>query len=583
MDTNNTNNNGDKCRVRSALKSSIYHRRASLSEVEKIFLHALLIDKPDDEEDDHKRCIENATRVLNDDILFSIPVIDKDGSNLEDSKTSVGVVDDDKGTDENIPPKPPKPTRSNTAQLDLWKVHGDGVRIKDFIRTMSKMNINRKSSRCLHTRDSQIGNDDEEKNEQQPRRTKSGRQLKSKHSTTQGSKRDDEEGDAESLDVLSDEEVGSINDDSSASSWNSSQGDFTQYDTWEVLKDEYAEDFGFNLAIDDEKKVIPYNDEDDENDERRGIFKILGTSADDHAALPHVLSPPLMDSLLNFVPNHLQQDNFWLKFSLVRDGASLDILKRYCRAATHTVLAIEITNGQVFGSFTSAPWRTNNKYFGTGESFLWRMRHNRNKDVHSLFEQAQLETEIDIFPYNNTNDYIQLCTHDTLALGGGDRFKKEDSTVHEDEPLDDTTADFLNDSLGFGLALDEDLLHGTTCPSATFGNPNLVDNSQVTGTFDVMNLEVWGFTGQQFVHSAEKSEMNAFFLRESIKSNMSSSDRDDTSRSSMFSSDDLSSTDQFYRRLGQNDDNEADRSAWQYSNMMNPVGTSYRSVGGGRY
>ena len=575
MDTNNTTNNGDKCRVRSALKSSINHRRASLSEVEKIFLHKLLIDKPDDEEDDHhKRCIENAIKVLNDDILFSIPVMDTDGTNL--GKTS--VVDDDKDIDENIPLKPPKPTRSNAAQLDLWKVHGDGVRIKDFIRTMSKMNINRQSSRLLNTKDSQIGNDEEEKKKQQPRRTKSGRQLKNRPQSS--SKLGDEE-DAESLDVQSDEEVGSINDDSSASSWNSSQGDFTQYDTWEVLKDEYAEDFGFNVCIDDEKKVIPYND--DEN-ERRGIFKILGTSADDHAALPHVLSPPLMDSLLNFVPNHLQQDNFWLKFSLVRDGASLDILKRYCRAATHTIIAIETTNGEVFGAFTSAPWRTNNKYFGTGESFLWRMRHNRNKDVHSLFEQAQLETEIDIFPYNNTNDYIQLCTHDTLALGGGDRLKKEDSTVHEDEPLEDTTAAFLNDSLGFGLALDENLLHGTSSPSATFGNPNLVDNSQVTGTFDVMNLEVWGFTGQMCVNSAEKSEMNAFFLRESIKSNMSSSDRDDTSRSSVFSSDDLSSTDQFYRRLGQNDDNEADRSAWQYSNMMNPVGTSYRSVGnGGRY
>jgi len=361
MDTNNTTN-GDKCRVRSALKSSIYHRQASLSDVEKIFLHKLLIDKPDDEEDDHhKRCIENATKVLNDDILFSIPVMDTDGTNIK--KSSVGVVDDDKDKDENIPPKPPKPTRSNAAQLDLWKVHGDGVRIKDFIRTMSKMNINRQSSRRLHTKDLQIGND-EEKNEQEPRRTKSGRQLKSR---TESSKIGDE-GDADSLDVLSDEEVGSINDDSSASSWNSSQGDFTQYDAWEVLKDEYAQDFGFNVAIDDEKKVIPYNDDDLDH---RGIFKILGTSADDHAALPHVLSPPLMDSLLNFVPNHLQQDNFWLKFSLVRDGASLDILKRYCRAATHTVLAIETTNGEVFGAFSSAPWRTNistsapeNHFFG---------------------------------------------------------------------------------------------------------------------------------------------------------------------------------------------------------------------------
>jgi len=37
--------------------------------------------------------------------------------------------------------------------------------------------------------------------------------------------------------------------------------------------------------------------------------------------------------------------------------------------------------------------------------FLWRMRHGRNTPVHSLFEQAQLKSEIDIFPYNGSNDY----------------------------------------------------------------------------------------------------------------------------------------------------------------------------------
>ena len=287
-----------------------------------------------------------------------------------------------------------------------------------------------------------------------------------------------------------------------------------------------------------------------------------------------------MDSLLNFVPETLAHENFWLKFSLVRDGASLDILKRYCRAATHTVLAIETTNGEIFGAFTSSPWRTNNQYFGTGEAFLWRMRHGRNTPVHSLFEQAQLESEIDIFPYNGANDYVQLCTHDKLALGGGSTALKNDNSIKEGEPFeldeDMSPVVFLEDTIyGFGLALDENLLHGTTSPCATFGNSNLVDASGSGEIFDVVNLEVWGFTSAETIESAERSEMSVFFVRESL-SNLSSSH---TSASSIFSGEDLS-RDRFYRRVGQDDENESDREAWQYANMMNPTaGSPYGNMG----
>lgn len=107
--------------------------------------------------------------------------------------------------------------------------------------------------------------------------------------------------DADSLDVRSDHEVGKHNDESSASSWGSSQGGFDHYDTWEVIKDEYAEDFGFNVATDNENEMLSVNPDDTE----RGMFKIIGTSAEDGSSVPHVLSPPLMESLLNFVPERL--------------------------------------------------------------------------------------------------------------------------------------------------------------------------------------------------------------------------------------------------------------------------------------
>jgi len=538
---NNSDFDGNTCHIRSALKSSVNHCQASLTEVEKVFLSALLIDKPSssvEDEEAHKKKIERATKVLNDDILFSIPIMDD-------------------------PRAPPNPTRSNNAQLDLWKAHKDGVRPK-LLKEKSRRALSSGGKGSIvqsplkrHANDC-VDNDncEQDKNEQ---------------AKTQ----EDGEEDVNSLDVLSDQEVGTINDNSTASSWNSSQGGFDHYDAWEVLRDEYAVDFGFKVAVDDENTILPCN-VDEEAGDQRGMFKILGTSAEDARALPHVLSPPLMDSLLNFVPDHLLYDNFWLKFSLIRDGASLDILKRYCRAATHTILAIETTNGEVFGAFTSAPWRLNNQYFGTGESFLWRMRHGRNTPVHSLFEQAQLESEIDIFPCNGSNDYIQLCTSDKLALGGGTVLKKE-SSILEHEALD-APAVFLEDNLyGFGLALDENLLHGTTSPSATFGNSNLINSSGSGETFDVMNLEIWGFTSSQTERGAEKSEMSMFFVRESVSSNLSSSSAPSTS--SLFSGDELS-RDRFYSRVGQNDENESDRDAWQYANMMNPTaGSPYGKMG----
>jgi len=538
---NNSDFDGNTCHIRSALKSSVNHRQASLTEVEKVFLSALLIDKPSssvEDEEAHKKKIERATKVLNDDILFSIPIMDD-------------------------PRAPPNPTRSNNAQLDLWKAHKDGVRPK-LLKEKSRRALSSGGKGSIvqsplkrHANDC-VDNDncEQDKNEQ---------------AKTQ----EDGEEDVNSLDVLSDQEVGTINDNSTASSWNSSQGGFDHYDAWEVLRDEYAVDFGFKVAVDDENTILSCS-VDEEAGDQRGMFKILGTSAEDARALPHVLSPPLMDSLLNFVPDHLLYDNFWLKFSLIRDGASLDILKRYCRAATHTILAIETTNGEVFGAFTSAPWRLNNQYFGTGESFLWRMRHGRNTPVHSLFEQAQLESEIDIFPCNGSNDYIQLCTSDKLALGGGTVLKKE-SSILEHEALD-APAVFLEDNLyGFGLALDENLLHGTTSPSATFGNSNLINSSGSGETFDVMNLEIWGFTSSQTERGAEKSEMSMFFVRESVSSNLSSSSAPSTI--SLFSGDELS-RDRFYSRVGQNDENESDRDAWQYANMMNPTaGSPYGKMG----
>jgi len=572
-----------------SLRKSILHRCASLTEVERTFLGALLLEGKEEE-------IKSAEHVLNDDMLFSVPIFaaddsagkddrkveEKEGKSLQHATMLDGKTTSTQELEEltrrfsDMPAvnKPlstgtsPKLTRSNVAQADLWRAHQDGVAPTKLVQKSTTATVGQSITSFITT---------------QKGRRKSRASLKSTKSNNIVTPSGDN-GDANSLDVLSDDEVGERDHESDASSWSENDGGFNHYDAWEVLRDEYASDFGFNVAVDDENKLVRYNSDDEE----RGIFKILGTSLDDARALPHVLSPPLMDSLLSFVPDHLSDNNFWLKYSLCRDGASLDILKRYCRAATYTILAIETTNGDVFGSFTSAPWRTNNRYFGTGESFLWRMRHNRNTPVASLFDQAQLESEIDIFPYNGSNSYVQLCTRDKLALGGGGALKPglngQEIFLNQEEDVQSALsqgeeAAYLEwTDFGFGLALDQNLRHGSTSPSATFGNSALGSSGGEGGqTFDVINLEVWTLTSASTEKEAQKQEMSLFFVRESISSSVSkmSTSPPDTSNSSLFSADDLN-PETFYRRIGESDESELDRDAWNYANMMNP-GSQYGS------
>jgi hypothetical protein len=267
---------------------------------------------------------------------------------------------------------------------------------------------------------------------------------------------------------------------------------------WNVFEDEYAEEYGAYNSL---------------------TFQILGTSADDAACHPHVLSPPLMESLQNFLPVGIAENNFMLKYSLVRDGATLPTLLRQIRGSQHTLIAMETVDGEVFGCFTSSPWRKTWNYYGSGESFLWRMRRTRaDKDVQrSILDQAKLESELDVFYWTGKNQLVQLCTHDMLAVGGGTFHSfnggRQNSLSDGDSPPQSNETDGPKaDKGGFGLAIDADLLRGTSSHCATFNSPPLSREHSDGSPFEIVNLEVWTMTPCMNVEDAEQFEMRKLFL-----------------------------------------------------------------------
>jgi hypothetical protein len=272
----------------------------------------------------------------------------------------------------------------------------------------------------------------------------------------------------------------------SNSSWKmEDDSELDYYDPWKVIEDEYDNGYGGGGTF---------------------PFFILGTSADDIESQPHVLSPPLMESLQEFLPFSKMSENFWMKYSLVRDGASLHTFLQKARGAKYSILAVETVGGEVFGAFTSEPWRKNWNYFGGGESFLWRMRHTRKEKTHSIIDQARMESEIDVYPYTGANNSIQLCTHDRLGIGGGNGDEAYEDTVFQDgKPI-------KAHQWGFGLTIDSDMLHGTTSPCVTFSSPSLSIEHADGSVFEIINLELWTLTPCIRLEEAEKLELGALFL-----------------------------------------------------------------------
>ena len=240
-------------------------------------------------------------------------------------------------------------------------------------------------------------------------------------------------------------------------------------------------------------------------------FKILGTSANDTSCHPHVLSPPLMEGLQVFMPESLQEHHYWLKYSLVRDGPSQIQMLRHCRASQHTILAIETTDGHVFGSFTSFPWRLTSAkgYYGSKESFVWRMRRSRNEQVESVMEQILMESKIDVFPFTGKNNMVQLCTNECMALGHGELL--DESIGHGSEGDEKVEKTLPDDSYGFAIKLDKSMETGSTSSSETFGNPCLIQRESRGEVFEVANVELWSMTPYETVEEADHAEMKALF------------------------------------------------------------------------
>ncbi|KAL3085232.1 hypothetical protein niasHS_010301 [Heterodera schachtii] len=163
--------------------------------------------------------------------------------------------------------------------------------------------------------------------------------------------------------------------------------------------------------------------------------------------------------LMGALPARFQLETPTLLFRLSEHGTSFVQFWTRLDEADQSILIIRTTDNHIFGAYLSSTWaerkdlreRTKTRYFGTGESFVWR-----------------LDDELKLPVFYTWCD--QTC--DNFFMTAGDKYM------------------LIGSGGGDAIAIRDELVAGSSRPSTTFQSPELVPGGQ----YQIDELEAFGIS-----------------------------------------------------------------------------------------
>lgn len=122
----------------------------------------------------------------------------------------------------------------------------------------------------------------------------------------------------------------------------------------------------------------------------------------------------------NAVPITCQLCRWCLLYSSEANGSSLHTLLMLTRGQSPTLLVIKDDMGNVFGGYVSDEWHRATQYYGNGETFLFTFSHKGG--LHHSSSSSGGTGGFMKYPWSRRNNYFQLCSEESLVMGGGGSF-----------------------------------------------------------------------------------------------------------------------------------------------------------------
>uniref|UniRef100_A0A915A603 RING-type domain-containing protein n=1 Tax=Parascaris univalens TaxID=6257 RepID=A0A915A603_PARUN len=175
-----------------------------------------------------------------------------------------------------------------------------------------------------------------------------------------------------------------------------------------------------------------------------------------------IVNADVATAIMCSLPNRFQLETPRILFRLSDDGSSFTQLWAKIDEAEQTLIVIKSSNGEVFGAYCSASWaerhdaheRARSRYFGTGESFVWKV------DVES--GQLRVYTWV-----GNRGDCADNCPQMFMAA--------------DDKSL------VIGSGGGDAIAIRDELYRGISSACSTFASPPLIKDRE----FIISQMEVF--------------------------------------------------------------------------------------------
>lgn len=160
----------------------------------------------------------------------------------------------------------------------------------------------------------------------------------------------------------------------------------------------------------------------------------------------NIFSEKQLIELHNNIPNINRFKNFKILYSFERDGISFNTFYQKVSDAQQSIIVIEDDMQNVFGVYVSEEIRNSQKFYGTGETFLF-----------SFFKSIKIHC----FQSTMENEFFIYTDDEIIAFGCEDKY--------------------------FSLSIRNDFLKGSSRKTKTFNNPCLSYNEN----FFIKKFEVW--------------------------------------------------------------------------------------------
>ena len=162
------------------------------------------------------------------------------------------------------------------------------------------------------------------------------------------------------------------------------------------------------------------NEDDEDLDDYADSTSILASVISRSRILKDAASLAAVHALL---PCHQQVNEWELLFCNHTHGSSLATFSRLCAHKGPNLIIIEDTSGAIFGGYASVAWRaavgSDGKFFGTGQSFLWRLVAGNSQSAGCPPCEHRAVVLAEQYRWTRaTQGQFMRIVDDSLAMGG---------------------------------------------------------------------------------------------------------------------------------------------------------------------